>query len=138
MSFELLEDLTFYKLVLTTTTSGEWEGGVYYPSTESIATYQPFYGDWEPMSRGEMTRVLPQGLMGSHAIQVMTDEPLKVSNDLGGTNFKEGDVIYLQDPESSPDTPAYDVFDMEDWHKNGGFELLDGHSTYICIRREKQ
>ena len=138
MTFKLLQEMLLYKQVTTNDEDGYWEDGVYYEDSTPTVTYTEFEGDWEPVGSGEKTKVLPEGLMSSKAVWIYTSESLETATDLKGANFSEGDVVYLSDPTTDSTAKAFDIFEEEPWHADGGFQLLEGHNAYIAIRREKQ
>ena len=138
MSFSLLQPEFLYKKVVTPTEAGNWQDGVYYKGSDPVVTYEEFEGFWEDIGSGSKTFALPEGLRSSRSIYIFSGLPLNISSDLGGTNFREGDVIYLSDPETDVDSLPYDIWNLEDWSRQKGFTLLDEHFVYIAVRREKR
>ena len=136
MPYELLTSRTLYRKIETVTEDSAWVDGVYYPTTSTTVTYEEFLGDFEPVGSGERKTVTPAGFNSEESIWVFSQVELNTTRNLND-NIVEGDVIYLQDPTTVPDTPAYIVFNKETWLTNDGFELLDTDTyDYVGIRLE--
>ncbi len=136
INYLLIEDRTLYRKVITPTGDSSWVRGVKYPSSNPTITYESFLGEYEPLSRGESRKVLPQGLNTSEAIIVFSDIKLNISTNNNGNN-NEGDTIYLEDPNVNPSAEEFVVYDREDWAFGPKYELLTNNSyDYICIRKE--
>jgi len=134
-TFKLLAEIPLYKKVITYTdgqfVDGYWEEGT------PIVTYEEFSGRWQAYTRGNELESLPSGVKSSDMIKLRTEYNLQVGSDLTG---QEGvpDIIYLEDPTTVPNTPAYTVYDREKHKLQGSFTLINNDfNNYVCIRLGK-
>ena len=134
----LLLDRLLYRLVSTSVNDGGWVDGVYFEGASPVLTFPSFNGDWEPLDKGQIRTVLPEGINTTDAILVFSKIELDVTINNNG-NVKLGDSIFLEDPTVITNTIEYIVFDKEVWLTNTGFTLLEVDTfDYICIRKELQ
>lgn len=127
----LLQEDTIYKK--TTTSAGEWVGGQYIQSTaDSIDAMTAIV---EPYQSGESTLILPTGVMSTDAKLIYSQELLTVASNLTG-NITDGSIVYMDDPTTNTNTPAYVIMDKEEWSGNAGFTLMQAYNIYLAIRKE--
>lgn len=135
--FENLEQMTLYKRVETTTSSGTWDNGIYVPSTDKTITYEEFTGEWHSYVRGITDKMLPEGVSSTELITVITDTELYTDNDLYDYT-KKADYIYLLDPTENPNTPAYKCYYKQIYLADPGFKnLTSDYYVITCIRQSK-
>lgn len=132
--FTLLQEFQLYKKVVTSSGEGHVEDGVYIPPANPVISYIPFEGEWEYYRQGINENVLPEGRSSRDAITLLTEENLKVPDDLTG-NETLGDIIYLVNPTTNPNAPYYRCITKRPWLADGGFTLLpENFYEVICLR----
>lgn len=130
LGFTLIAD----ENVWVSTSSGSYNAQrkwvqTYNDPVDTKCSYGPYKG-------GEDTIVLPSGVHTTDAYMLYTQSVFKTASDLTGSSTT-ADLIYLEDPAVSPNTPAYVVWTQAKYRANTGFVLLKGHNEYVCIRRDK-
>lgn len=133
--FTLISNDTLFKKVVTGI-GGEYVNRKWVPSNST--TYEAFSGLWEPFGDGESGLVLPAGVSSEASIVVYSeDQSLVVNCDIAGREAV-GTIIYLDDPDVTPNTPAFIVEGRSEWKANASFSLLGTSTEYLAVRVEKK
>ena len=134
MAFQLLQEDTLYKQIITTS-GGSYINGVWIKGTEAVS-YEPIEGITEPYLKSEQSSYLPEGVSNTDSLILFSPDTLKTHQSLPN-NSNLADVVFIEDPDTYPDAFPYVVWDKMVWKNNQGFALIDDYEEYILIREDR-